>query len=55
MNAFGWTIFIASNVVVLSLVICCFVRVLRSGEHMHAPLDIDTHDLDDSDEESLEK
>ena len=50
MDAFGWTIFIVSNGLVLGLVITCFVRVFRSGDtrHMHAPLDIDTRDTDDS-------
>lgn len=49
MNAFGWVIFIISNGVVLSLVIGCFALVFfRSSEHMHAPLDIDTRDTDDS-------
>ena len=48
MNAFGWTIFLASNGIVLALVISCFVRVFRSSEPMHAPLDINTHDSEDS-------
>ncbi len=51
MNIYGWTIFLVSNVLVIGLVVTCFVLVFRSGEHiedMHAPLDIDTGDRDDS-------
>ena len=50
MNIYGWTIFLLSNVLVIVLVVTCFVLVFRSGEHiedMHAPLDIDTHDMDE--------
>ena len=34
---------------VVALTVFCFARVLRTpapGEHMHAPLDIDTHDTE---------
>lgn len=51
MTIYGWVIFLFSNVLVLSLVVTCFILVFRSGEHikdMHAPLDIDTHDTEDS-------
>jgi hypothetical protein len=47
MNAAGWLVMIVSCGVVLALVTFCFYRVLHtphSTEHMHAPLDIDTHD-----------
>ncbi|MBN1489323.1 MAG: hypothetical protein JXA69_05345 [Phycisphaerae bacterium] len=43
----GWVLMLASCGFVLVLVTFCFYRVLRSpkaAEHMHAPLDIDTHD-----------
>lgn len=54
METNGWIIFILSNALVISLVVTCFVLVFRSGEHiesMHAPLDIDTRDTDEDDEE----
>lgn len=49
MTAAGWTVMLLSVGFVLSLTIFCFYRVLRtpqSNQHMHAPLDIDTHDVD---------
>lgn len=49
MTAGGWVMMILSVGVVLCLTGFCFYRVLRtpkSTEHMHAPLDIDTHDAD---------
>ncbi len=58
MQPIGWIIFIVSNAVILTLVTFCFYRVLTiPKEHMHAPLDIDTHDLeetpDDEEEEDI--
>ncbi len=48
MTLLGWIIFLFSNGVVITLVCFCFYRVLTiPQEHMHAPLDIDTKDLDD--------
>ncbi|HOE12039.1 MAG TPA: hypothetical protein PLQ35_14085 [bacterium] len=47
MNAFGWLIFLGSNAFVIGLTAVCFIRVFSSGEHMHAPLDIDTRDMDE--------
>lgn len=49
MTGAGWTVMILSVGFVLSLLTFCFYRVLRSPgttEHMHGPLDIDTHDAD---------
>ena len=49
MTAAGWILMLASCGAVLGLVVFCYSRVLRtpaSTEHMHAPLDIDTHDAD---------
>ena len=49
MNAGGWIVMILSVGFVLSLTVFCFYRVLhapKTTEHMHAPLDIDTHDVD---------
>lgn len=52
MNAYGWAMFIISNVVVLVLTGYCFYHVITlPKEHMHAPLDIDTHDLDSTGED----
>ena len=49
MTLAGWVMMILSVGFVLSLTIFCFYRVLRmpkTTEHMHAPLEIDTHDVD---------
>ena len=49
MTLAGWVMMILSVGFVLSLTIFCFYRVLRTPkttEHMHAPLEIDTHDVD---------
>lgn len=49
MTASGWAMMIVSVGFVLCLTVFCFYRVLRtpkSTDHMHAPLDIDTHDAD---------
>lgn len=52
MEPTGWIIFLVSNVAVISLVVFCFSRVFSvDQEHMHSPLDIDTHDLSDNDED----
>lgn len=48
MTPAGWLFMTCSIGFVLWLVGFCFVRVVRkpsSANHMHAPLDIDTHDL----------
>ena len=45
----GWIFMIGSICAVVSLLTFCFYRVLRkpsAANHMHAPLDIDTHDQD---------
>jgi hypothetical protein len=48
MNAYGWIIFLASNISIIALIIFCFHRVFSlPQEHMHAPLDIDTKDQED--------
>lgn len=47
MTAAGWILMTGSIGFVLGLTAFCFFRVLRSnepGEHLHAPLDIDTHE-----------
>ena len=49
MTTAGWVIMIVSVGTVVGLLGFCFYRVLSqpsSTEHMHAPLDIDTHDRD---------
>ncbi len=48
MTTGGWIFMIGSITAVVSLLSFCFYRVLsepQSTEHMHAPLDIDTHDI----------
>ncbi len=45
----GIVIMTASVLLVLGLMVFCMTRILRETrpeEHHHAPLDIDTHDLD---------
>jgi hypothetical protein len=45
----GWLLMVLSCGSVLSLMIYCYWRVLRTPkpeEHMHAPLEIDTRDVD---------
>ena len=47
MTTGGWIFMICSLGGVLCLLTFCFARVLSkpsSANHMHAPLDIDTHD-----------
>ncbi len=52
MTPLGWLIFILSNGFVILLVVYCFYRVLSlPQEHMHSPLDIDTKDLNDDENE----
>jgi len=49
MNLYGWVFMLASCGFVVALTAFCYWRVLRTPgtlEHMHAPLDIDTHDAD---------
>ena len=48
MTALGWLLLVVSCGTVTALVVFCFWRVLRPPaprEELHAPLDIDTHDL----------
>jgi len=48
MTPTGWFFMLCSVGFVVGLTSYCFYRVIRkpkSTEHMHAPLDIDTHDL----------
>ncbi len=48
LTAAGGTIMTVSVLLVLGLCAFCFWRILREptpSEHHHAPLDIDTHDL----------
>lgn len=50
MNAFGWIMLILSVGFVLALNVYCFMKVFtapKSEEHLHAPLEIDTHDKDE--------
>ena len=47
MTTGGWVIMITSITCVVALASFCYYRVLSkpsSADHMHAPLDIDTHD-----------
>ena len=49
MTPTGWAFMLVSCGLVTGLTIFCYWRVLRApapAEHMHAPLDIDTHDAD---------
>lgn len=49
MTTAGWILMLVSCGFVVSLAIFCYYRVLttpRSVEHIHAPLEIDTHDQD---------
>jgi len=51
MTALGWLLLIVSCGTVTALVAFCFWRVLSlpaPTEDLHAPLDIDTHDLNDA-------
>ena len=47
----GWIVMVGCISLVCGLCAFCFYRVLRESspsEHHHAPLDIDTHDLNNS-------
>jgi len=49
MTPAGWILMLTSCGAVLSLMVFCYYRVLttpRTTEHIHAPLEIDTHDAD---------
>ncbi|HVR29384.1 MAG TPA: hypothetical protein VMS86_07585 [Thermoanaerobaculia bacterium] len=49
MEPMGWVFMIGSISMVIALVVFCYWKVLtspRATEHMHTPLDIDTHDRD---------
>ena len=49
LNLYGWLAMILSVGSITLLNVFCFYRVLTgkgSEEHLHAPLDIDTHDRD---------
>ncbi len=49
LSAAGWTLMIGCIGLVCGLLVFCFFRVLTTPsatQHMHAPLDIDTHDTD---------
>lgn len=49
MTLYGWIMMLGSIGCVLALNAFCFWKVLgtpRSQEHIHGPLDIDTHDRD---------
>lgn len=51
MTAYGWVVMLVSMGFVVCLFLFCFYRVLttpQSQAHLHAPLDIDTGDTDDS-------
>lgn len=48
MTTGGWIFMIGSISSVVCLITFCFYRVLKkpsTTKHMHAPLDIDTHDI----------
>jgi hypothetical protein len=47
MTTTGWTFMICSVGFVIGLTFWCFKKVLTkpaSADHMHAPIEIDTHD-----------
>lgn len=49
MTLAGWCLMLGSVGFVLTLTAYCFFRVLRSPvtkDHLHAPLDIETHEVD---------
>ena len=51
MQPAGWALMLISCGFVLCLVVFCYWRVLftpGSQEHLHAPLDLDTHDTEDN-------
>ncbi len=51
MRLSGWIMMLVSVGTVLALVVFCFYRILRAPKtesHIHAPLEIDTHETNDS-------
>lgn len=47
MTTGGWVFMLGSIGFVVALIVFCFSRVLSkptSTDHMHAPIDMDTHD-----------
>ncbi|MGR8935913.1 MAG: hypothetical protein ACU837_16265 [Gammaproteobacteria bacterium] len=49
MTSFGFLMMVASYSVVVTLMVYCFYRVLKTpgaARHEHAPLEIDTRDSD---------
>ncbi len=49
LNAGGWTVLVFCITLVCGLVAFCYYRLLREpkpSQHHHAPLDIDTHDVE---------
>lgn len=47
MTTAGWIFMVSSICFVVGLILFCFYRVLTkpsSAEHMHAPIEINTHD-----------
>lgn len=49
MTAAGWLFMLLSCGSVLGMTLWCYYRVLttpKTTEHMHAPIEIDTHDKD---------
>ncbi len=49
MTPAGWVVMLISCGTVVTLALYCYYRVLAtpsSSDHLHAPLEIDTHDQD---------
>ncbi len=49
LNAGGWIMLVGCIGLVLSLCAFCFWKIMtepKPSEHHHAPLDIDTHDIE---------
>lgn len=49
MSIAGWILMLGSCGSVVALTVFCYYRVLRAPkttEHLHAPLEIDTHDAE---------
>jgi hypothetical protein len=54
LNTGGWAMMVLSISVVLALSTFCMYRMFRGpqpSQHHHAPLEIDTHDLDGEEED----
>jgi len=48
MNDLGWTMLIVSWGAIISLSAFCFYKIMKvKKDNIHAPLDIDTGDLDE--------